>query len=107
MACSKIFLYIMRYVFLLFIVSSSCITIAADPTSSSNLPAATKAEEEYIRKGYVIFPPKQIIEKNAAKIELKDEKSNLPKKVEDPSNFKANDNQKIKKEKSLILIIED
>ena len=107
MACSKICLYIVRHVFLLFIASSSCITIAADPISSSNLPVATKAEEEYIRKGYVIFPPKQIIEKNTEKIELKDEKSNLPKKVEDPSNFKATDNQKRKKEKSLILIIED
>jgi hypothetical protein len=107
MACNKKLLNIAWHAFLLFILSSLRITNAADPTSSANLPAATKAEEEYIRKGYVIFPPKQIIEKSTEKIELKNEKLNSPQKIENSPSVKTNENQTRKKEKSLILIIED
>ncbi len=80
-------------------------TAIADSDPDKKL-TATKIEEEYIRKGYVFFPPRQIADRSAPQ-NNKTESADSATKINEPQK-KNNDStlEKKKKEKSLILIIE-
>jgi hypothetical protein len=81
-------------------------TTAIADSEADKKPVATKIEEEYIRKGYVFFPPRQIADRSAPQTN-EIESADSATKINEPQK-KNNDStlEKKKKEKSLILIIE-
>ncbi len=80
--------------------------LAGNDAEQIKPPIASKIEEEYIRRGYVFFPPRQIVERDAAQHLAKENRDISTKSVEAAVDKKPTEAEEKKQEKSLIIIFE-